>query len=133
MTLDKRSDGSYLLRLEHLYGAGEDPELSRPAMVNLRQVLFLISYFYFQNLSKLNEIQSFFDGFSITSVEETTLGGNQLKKDSQRFFWKEVNELQKKNSSETSTVVDIENIVLHPMQIRTFIIKIQKKSKPYPR
>ncbi len=41
VTLDQRPDGTYLLRLEHIYDAGEDIELSRPAVVNLRHVLFI--------------------------------------------------------------------------------------------
>ncbi len=41
LTLDQRSDGKYLLRLEHRYDAGEDAELSKPVVINLRQVPFL--------------------------------------------------------------------------------------------
>lgn len=47
LTLDQRSDGTYLLRLEHLYGEGEDQELSKPIVINLRQVFVIITDFYF--------------------------------------------------------------------------------------
>ena len=73
--------------------------------------------------------QSLFNGFQITSAEETMLGGNQFKKDSKRLVWKELNHTQDKNLSETNAghkVVDIENVILYPMQIRTFILSIKK-------
>ena len=38
LTLDPRPDGKYLLRLEHIYDVGEDEELSKPVMINLRKV-----------------------------------------------------------------------------------------------
>lgn len=53
------------------------------------------------------------------------LGGNQFKKDSKRLVWKESNEEQNKYLSKTDIVVDIEHVVLQPMQIRTFAVKIQ--------
>lgn len=72
--------------------------------------------------------QSLFNGFSITSTEETILGGNQFKKDSKRLVWTDdSNETpQQKLSRATTAAVDIENVTLHPMQIRTFIIKVEK-------
>ena len=39
LTLDLRSDGKYLLRLEHPYDVGEDTELSKPVMLNLSEVI----------------------------------------------------------------------------------------------
>lgn len=66
------------------------------------------------------------NGFTITSIEETMLGGNQFKKDSERLVWKESSEAHGKPIHEKSSVVDIENIMLHPMQIRTFILDFQK-------
>jgi len=57
------------------------------------------------------------------------LGGNQLKKDSKRFVWKESSdETQHIHISENSPSVDIKNVTLHPMQIRTFIVTVEKKS-----
>jgi len=55
------------------------------------------------------------------------LGGNQFKKDSKRLVWNELNETQESQlSHQMNTVVDIESVTLHPMEIRTFILKIQK-------
>ena len=69
-----------------------------------------------------------FNGFTITSAEETMLGGNQFKKDSKRLLWtNDPNETQQQhNLSTANTTVDIENVTLQPMQIRTFILKVEK-------
>jgi len=55
------------------------------------------------------------------------LGGNQLKRDSKRFVWKESsNEEQHTHILETSIIsVDIKNVTIYPMQIRTFIVTIE--------
>jgi len=65
-----------------------------------------------------------FNDFSIKSAEETMLGGNQLKKESKRLVWTESNGPQKQNILVKNADVDIANILLHPMQIRTFILKL---------
>lgn len=55
------------------------------------------------------------------------LGGNILKKDLKRFVWKESNTTKQNNKlSRINTAVDIENITLQPMQIRSFILSIEK-------
>lgn len=72
-----------------------------------------------------------FNGFYITFAEETMLGGNQFKKDSKRFSWKESNDNKNTKPSETyaeHAVVDIENVTLQPMQIRTLILSIKNYS-----
>ncbi|KAI9559553.1 hypothetical protein GHT06_013558 [Daphnia sinensis] len=60
-TLEKRTDGSYLIRLEHIYDVEEDKVLSDPVTVSLHNL---------------------FPGFVIMSAEEAMLGGNQFRKDS---------------------------------------------------
>ena len=35
LTLESRNDGSYLIRLEHIYDDGEDAFLSQPVIVSL--------------------------------------------------------------------------------------------------
>ena len=36
LTLEPRQNGKYLLRLEHSYGTGENPKLSKQVTVNLK-------------------------------------------------------------------------------------------------
>lgn len=55
-----------------------------------------------------------------------TLGGNQYKKDSKRLVWKEFDGKKQSKLSEINYDVDIENVILHPMEIRTFIIETEQ-------
>jgi len=125
LTLDRQSDSYYLLRLEHIYDEEIDDELATPVTINLNKVFFsyLAVSLEYQIVSKL---QAFFNGFSIKYALETLLNGIQFKKDSTRLVWKETIKVTQTNiSSYCTDVVDIENVVLHPMQIRTFIIRIE--------
>jgi lysosomal alpha-mannosidase len=53
MTLENRSDGSYLIRLEHIYDVGEDKVLSEPVTVSLK-VIFKFFYKHCKSLKKYN-------------------------------------------------------------------------------
>lgn len=130
LTLDQRLDGKYLLRIEHPYDSGEDARLSRPVTISLRKVsmvYIIIIFSLILDLTSFLQHQSLFNGFSITSAEETMLGGNQFKKDSKRLVWKESNKTQEKNLISPNSDVDIENVTLNPMQIRTFILYLERK------
>jgi hypothetical protein len=45
LTLENRSDGSYLIRLEHIYDVGEDKILSKPVTVSLQVNISIFNYF----------------------------------------------------------------------------------------
>ncbi|XP_046648826.1 lysosomal alpha-mannosidase-like isoform X2 [Daphnia pulicaria] len=106
LTLENRSDGSYLIRLEHIYDVGEDKVLSEPVTVSLKDL---------------------FPGFAITSAEETILGGNQLKKDSQRLVWHSSSDKQTNvRSSHSDEFPDLD---LQPMEIRTFILNLVRDNR----
>lgn len=138
LTLEPWIGFSFLLRLEHVFEANEDPFLSKAVVVKLKDL---------------------FTSFDITSMEETTLGANQWLKDNQRLnfstsgtleelvsedytpsieyetaaqgLWTEQNVY--KNEVKRETVINMEDniedfeIVLNPSEIRTFIINIKKK------
>ena len=68
-----------------------------------------------------------FPGYNIDSAEETVLGGNQFKSDSNRLLWKSSgnkNGLDKNNLYEEPLAIPA--IQLNPMEIRTFIIRLSK-------
>ena len=70
-----------------------------------------------------------FNGFTVTSLEETLLDGNQLKRDSQRMVWKELNNATEESISSSGfdePVTDLEKVLLKPMQIRSFILNFEK-------
>ncbi len=45
LTFEHRTDGKYLIRLEHPYDAGDDVELSKPVVVNFNQVIYAYKLF----------------------------------------------------------------------------------------
>jgi len=108
LTMENHQGGTILIRLEHLYDAGEDAVLSKPVTVSL---------------------DNLFPGHSIQSVRETMLGGNQYKEKSHRLSWKiestcsNVEECGTNKPIQYSTSRSTGNeFELQPMDIRTFII-----------
>lgn len=70
--------------------------------------------------------------FSIVSVKETTLGANQLLSENKPMKWQpETNDIIQ-NEEESKQIVEVSdnviNVVLKPMEIRTFILKVNRKS-----
>lgn len=96
MRLTGRKFTTFLLRLGHQYGAGEDSMLSKPVSVNL---LCLLS------------------GYNVTSVVEKTLSGNQnlAHRLKHRLDWTGRGSYEIRIDDFSST-----NVTLSPMQIRTF-------------
>lgn len=68
------------------------------------------------------------DGFEVTTLEETMLGGNQWKQDSNRLMWNKANEIiQNQLSRDGSTDIPdatVDSIQLIPMQIRSFVMTV---------
>ncbi|XP_053988963.1 lysosomal alpha-mannosidase isoform X2 [Hylaeus volcanicus] len=106
LTLEPWKDGTVLLRLEHIVELGEAENLSKPVEIN---------------------IQDLFKTFTILSVEETTLGGNEWLEDTNRLKWEiETNDVlrEKENIPQpVQTGEGVINVLLKPMEIRTFVIK----------
>lgn len=59
------------------------------------------------------------------SAEETILGGNQFRKDSQRLIWNSTDR-QHNNSKRLTKFPDVE---LQPMEIRTFIFNLVRDNR----
>ncbi|XP_059170739.1 lysosomal alpha-mannosidase-like, partial [Physella acuta] len=112
LTLDRISANEtnfYLLRLEHVYEADGPPESSAPAHVTL---------------------ENLFKPFDIYWAEETTLGGNYSPDDVDRLQWTTNDgDLTDESINSPDFKPKMEppfNIILHPMEIRTFRVQIVK-------
>ncbi|XP_041778570.1 lysosomal alpha-mannosidase-like [Anopheles merus] len=102
LTVEPWKDDTMLLRFEHLFEKGEDSQYSLPVQIN---------------------VQDLFVNVNVVSLRETTLAGNQWKEDSIRLDYG-----QKQNNNTNRTVIENEFIVeLNPMEIRTFVIRLEKK------
>ncbi|KAK2580291.1 hypothetical protein KPH14_012534 [Odynerus spinipes] len=107
LTLEPWKDGTVLLRLEHIFEVGEAMQLSQPVEVNIKDL---------------------FSSFTIKSIRETTLGANQWLENNHRMKWEsETNEILRSSEEnfEPITVRDeVINVLLRPMEIRTFILEV---------
>ncbi|XP_043267242.1 lysosomal alpha-mannosidase isoform X1 [Venturia canescens] len=111
LTLEPWKENSILLRLEHVFEANEAATLSEPVTIN---------------------IQDLFAPFTLLSIHETTLGGNQWIEDVNKLKWyPESNDIDRGffgNYTSPLSVNDFEiNVVMKPMEIRTFVIKVARK------
>ncbi|XP_053673280.1 lysosomal alpha-mannosidase-like [Anopheles nili] len=108
LTLEPWKDGTVLVRFEHLFEKGEDPVYSQAVRFNVRDVLYALN---------------------IDSIYETTLGANQWKGDAKRLQFStdtSANEISPKEQVENIPIVQQStdfDIELHPMEIRTFVVK----------
>lgn len=81
---------------------------------------------------RLNTIffQDLFAPFTVVAVRETTLGGNQWIEDLERLKWEmETNDILLNDNPTVPPVVvedDNVNVLMNPMDIRTFIIKVSR-------
>ena len=107
LTLEPWKGFSFLLRLEHILEKGEDPKLSQPAVIDLRNL---------------------FGPFEILDIRETTLAGNQWLDQNERLESQTVDDSGRKSGKRAAVIqaLDDYQITLNPMQIRTFVIEIQK-------
>lgn len=109
LTLEPWKDGDVLIRFEHLLELNEDVELAHPVSFNLNAVLH---------------------NFEILDVRETTLAANQWLNEATRLkFHYDIDpktaSVPKKESTNYSD--DPYLVTLNPMQIRTFILKLEWK------
>ncbi|XP_020290943.1 lysosomal alpha-mannosidase [Pseudomyrmex gracilis] len=109
LTLEPWKDGTVLLRLEHIFEVGEAERLSAPVEVNIKDL---------------------FSTFTIESIKETTLGANQLLRENNPLEWEtETNDIlhdKEKNLQPVEVHDDVINVLLKPMEIRTFILTVRR-------
>ncbi len=94
---------TYLVRLGHQYGPGEDPDFSHPVDVDLSHL---------------------FPGQDILEFQETTLSGNRAIEEwkTTRFHWTESAKDTKQFSSSTERGT---SVTLEALDIRTFLVTIR--------
>ncbi|KAG9345484.1 hypothetical protein JZ751_008628 [Albula glossodonta] len=91
-----------LLRIMHLYEVGEDPVLSKPITINLKEVL--------QGLGDL------------TSVEERSLTGTWNISELQRWKWRTVQDAKSEAAHTQNGVAEDFSVTISPKEIRTFFV-----------
>ncbi|XP_053232372.1 lysosomal alpha-mannosidase [Podarcis raffonei] len=106
LTLAQWEPDSVLIRLEHQFERGESVNGSMPAVVNLLNL---------------------FSSFNIISVQEMNLAANQKLEDVNRLIWQPAEGAAKQQSRSR---LDPTHIALQPMEIRTFLARIQHKTRP---
>ncbi|CAF1050933.1 unnamed protein product [Adineta steineri] len=106
LTLDQLNEKQYLIRLEHYFELNEDEKYSYPTKIDLQSIFKSVGI--------------------IDKVLELTLDANLELSQMNRLHWLTDNDellLQTNNSTNQHSLVDT-NIILNPMQIRTFRITI---------
>lgn len=107
LTLEEWHNGKVLLRLEHYFEKNEDPELSKPSTVSLKDL---------------------FSTLKVKSAEEYTLGANKPIGEAKRLQWnvqgygKTPKDMDKFVTPFDQKTMEIE---LKSMQIRTFLLTLE--------
>lgn len=113
MTYEPWTDNSFLVRFEHIMEKNEDSDLSLPITFDLSQVFNQHNF----------------------EFSETNLAGNQWIDHMDRLQFKKIGDTSKtlkkakKSLSKHEDVLTDTQITLHPMQIRTFVMKLSSKEK----
>ncbi|XP_006661627.2 alpha-mannosidase-like [Oryza brachyantha] len=104
ITLQNLDDGTTLLRLAHLFQAGEDTQYSVMAKVELKKV---------------------FAKRTIKELTETSLSANQKKSEMKKLNWRVVGDTKNDPVPVKGGPVNSQTLVveLGPMEIRTFLLK----------
>uniref|UniRef100_A0A4W4H4P4 Alpha-mannosidase n=1 Tax=Electrophorus electricus TaxID=8005 RepID=A0A4W4H4P4_ELEEL len=106
LTVSQWSNDSVLLRLEHQYESSESKTYSLPVTVNL---------------------QKLFSTLEIVGVSEMSLGANQWKEDMKRLQWKPSTGDDMKPVGGGLGDPTPWEITLQPMEIRTFLLRVQRR------
>uniref|UniRef100_A0A671VSC4 Alpha-mannosidase n=1 Tax=Sparus aurata TaxID=8175 RepID=A0A671VSC4_SPAAU len=107
---DMRSEPDYdrvLLRIMHLFEEGEDPELSKPVTINLKDVLRGIG--------------------EVKVLEERSLTGTRDITSLQRWKWKTADNLET-SENDLSCGGDAFTVTISPKEIRTFFVHFASRN-----
>ncbi|XP_073998825.1 lysosomal alpha-mannosidase-like isoform X2 [Rhodnius prolixus] len=102
LSLERRSNNTMLLRLEHIFERDEHSTLSLPATVTLTDL---------------------FKHVTVQEVVEFTLDGNRPKHCVQRAAWKH-NGTSFRSRNKCGSLGNLFSVILHPMEIKTLLLTI---------
>eukprot|EP00698_Gefionella_okellyi_P007431 TRINITY_DN1813_c0_g1_i1.p1 TRINITY_DN1813_c0_g1~~TRINITY_DN1813_c0_g1_i1.p1 ORF type:complete len:1001 (-),score=263.05 TRINITY_DN1813_c0_g1_i1:1985-4987(-) len=108
LTLEFTKSNEAIIRLDHMYEAGEDAVLSQPARVTLDDL---------------------FAPFTITSAVEYSLSANQPLSAIHRLQWKTATG-QSEEGVEHVVRGSATDIIINPMEIRTFVVQLKRNTEP---
>jgi alpha-mannosidase len=101
------NQGMLMLRLSHLYEAGEHPTLATPVEIDLKQVFAKA-------------------GLTITNAIETTLTGNKPLSEVSKFQWATVEPNPADPTPfETRIPFEFPKVTIRPMEVRTFMASFE--------
>ncbi|KAJ8951617.1 hypothetical protein NQ318_012287 [Aromia moschata] len=115
------SEGTFLLRLEHMMEKDEDPILSQEVTVDVSNSIYELTILYFREI---------FKNLNVQKLKEYFLAANTPLEESTRLQWHQITETESESSPlslKNRLARDEEDlkITLAPMQIRTFIMYLQ--------
>ncbi|CAF3219791.1 unnamed protein product [Rotaria socialis] len=99
---------SILFRIEHIYEPNEHPTLSKPISIRADKI---------------------FNNHKMLEIKEVTLGANMYKNEAfKRLKWTLDETNEGKNQHPEVSIFDGKTIQLSPMQIRSFIVKLENRA-----
>ena len=107
LTFESLNRNQIILRLEHIYEKGEDPKLSQTLVVVLTGL---------------------FTDFQVAGITELNLSANQYMSDKKMLNWHTtMDDSYMKQSSSVFKVGSSWQVMLKPMEIRTYLMDIYRK------
>ncbi|KAG1649694.1 Lysosomal alpha-mannosidase [Nymphon striatum] len=131
LTLEKWTAGTILIRLEHFFEKVDDPKGSIKTSARFSKgKRFKINF-------SLCFVLNLFNTFDVVDGTEMSLDGVHPLSEMKRLKWKTSDSSTQNNAifsfcvcyftGETEETLDLDNILLNPMQIRTFTLRTSKK------
>lgn len=105
LSMETEKPDRILLRIEHLFEANENENLSKEVEI---------------------ELGDLFTNFEVKGIEEMTLGGNVHLSQAERLHWQTNDWQDHEDTHSLDRFLTTSKIKLNPMEIRTFILTVQR-------
>lgn len=133
LTLQRWRENEVLLRLEHIFEINESSVYAKSEMINLKVNItgsLFVKSIRGSSLISFHEyffVQKLFSYFVVNSIRELTLGANFEREKLERMKW--IYKDQNIENQEMNSEPEPDTIILHPMQIRTFLLNVGVKNR----